>query len=484
MRSSTKKYVYLRKYLQRITTGLLITLISNSSAFSQNCTTVNQIGINTGYDYTTNTAISAGSSDPKWQVTWLTAAASTFAGTPSLPYSAAVASNWSYVPANSGWISFLSNTNGITYASGADSLWGVRLEREFRICQADSFRISFDARWDNYVNSIELDPGLPSYQSIFTETPNQSTNNWGSTGNSNNPFSLTVWLTPGVHKLSFRVFDYPQSGGNPMGLNVVGTITSAGGTNSIVANDAPADCACGSGGCEDICYWKVQGNSILNGNNIFGTLSNHDVRIKTNSNDRGIFTNRGLLGWHTMTPTSYLHVLCTGNKPDDGSQGSDIRFERLERGKGNILVIDEKGYVYDSGVPISGAPKAKMSSNENDRIQVLEEEIRDLREKLEILNKNPAYKADAVGSGQNLLLQNVPNPFGKETTIEYFISGMQQSASIVVMDMSGKQLMAFKANRGKGSVTISGEQLLPGMYLYALIIDGQEIETKKMVLTK
>jgi hypothetical protein len=37
--------------------------------------------------------------------------------------------------------------------------------------------------------------------------------------------------------------------------------------------------------------------------------------------------------------------------------------------------------------------------------------------------------------------------------------------------------------KGEGSIAIEGNELKPGMYLYALIADGQIIDTKKMVLT-
>jgi len=38
--------------------------------------------------------------------------------------------------------------------------------------------------------------------------------------------------------------------------------------------------------------------------------------------------------------------------------------------------------------------------------------------------------------------------------------------------------------KGKQSVTINGNSLQPGMYLYALVIDGKEVDTKRMILTK
>ena len=38
--------------------------------------------------------------------------------------------------------------------------------------------------------------------------------------------------------------------------------------------------------------------------------------------------------------------------------------------------------------------------------------------------------------------------------------------------------------RGNGSAVINGYELTPGMYMYTLIVDGKEIDTKKMILTE
>ncbi len=37
---------------------------------------------------------------------------------------------------------------------------------------------------------------------------------------------------------------------------------------------------------------------------------------------------------------------------------------------------------------------------------------------------------------------------------------------------------------GHGSVEVSASSLLPGMYLYTLVVDGQIIDTKRMILTE
>lgn len=39
-------------------------------------------------------------------------------------------------------------------------------------------------------------------------------------------------------------------------------------------------------------------------------------------------------------------------------------------------------------------------------------------------------------------------------------------------------------NKGEGNILIKKNELTAGIYLYSLIIDGQEVDTKKMILTK
>ena len=40
------------------------------------------------------------------------------------------------------------------------------------------------------------------------------------------------------------------------------------------------------------------------------------------------------------------------------------------------------------------------------------------------------------------------------------------------------------SQRGEGSHLISGHHFSAGMYLYALIVDGTVVDTKRMILTK
>jgi hypothetical protein len=83
------------------------------------------------------------------------------------------------------------------------------------------------------------------------------------------------------------------------------------------------------------------------------------------------------------------------------------------------------------------------------------------------------------------LAQNRPNPFSQTTSINYYVPSENNEAAILVFDMNGKLLKTFGiAAKGEGNLVIDAKQLQAGMYLYTLLIDGKEVDTKRMILTE
>jgi hypothetical protein len=65
------------------------------------------------------------------------------------------------------------------------------------------------------------------------------------------------------------------------------------------------------------------------------------------------------------------------------------------------------------------------------------------------------------------------------------ISENTQDANLYIYDLQGTQVKSYPINqRGSGSITIQGNELKAGMYLYSLLVDGEIVGTEKMVLTK
>jgi hypothetical protein len=88
-------------------------------------------------------------------------------------------------------------------------------------------------------------------------------------------------------------------------------------------------------------------------------------------------------------------------------------------------------------------------------------------------------------TGDNSKLeQNNPNPFSENTTIRYYIAAQSKEAVIRISDLNGTVLNTFKIDaKGAGQILLSGNSLKAGTYIYELIVDGKQIDAKRMVLT-
>lgn len=83
-----------------------------------------------------------------------------------------------------------------------------------------------------------------------------------------------------------------------------------------------------------------------------------------------------------------------------------------------------------------------------------------------------------------VLYQNSPNPFKENTVIRFKLADDVRDAAICIFDMTGKTIKKLPISTGMESVSVGGYELGEGMFLYSLIVNGQEIDTKKMVISK
>ncbi len=83
------------------------------------------------------------------------------------------------------------------------------------------------------------------------------------------------------------------------------------------------------------------------------------------------------------------------------------------------------------------------------------------------------------------LFQNTPNPFSRETEIKYYVPQNTENAFLYVFSLQGNMLLTKPiVETGNGSVTISASELQPGMYIYTLAVNGQEVDSKRMIITE
>lgn len=94
----------------------------------------------------------------------------------------------------------------------------------------------------------------------------------------------------------------------------------------------------------------------------------------------------------------------------------------------------------------------------------------------------PLTEVELSNKNSIVLNQNVPNPFAEQTTISYYLPDNVQRAQILFFEQSGKIIKTVDlTEKGKGVLNVFANDLSNGIYTYALIVDGQTIETKKMV---
>ena len=95
-------------------------------------------------------------------------------------------------------------------------------------------------------------------------------------------------------------------------------------------------------------------------------------------------------------------------------------------------------------------------------------------------NNAVSARADKAG----YLGDNIPNPFTNTTMIPYRLPVKWKTASLNILDINGKKLMNIPITNEKGFVILALNNYMQGVYLYSLIIDGNAVQTKRMVLIK
>ena len=125
-------------------------------------------------------------------------------------------------------------------------------------------------------------------------------------------------------------------------------------------------------------------------------------------------------------------------------------------------------------------------------VPILIQSIQELKQELDAVKGGSEYKTrsindeiadfNAVTTG-NVLYQNTPNPFKEQTSIRFKLADDATNAVICIFDMSGKMLKKLPVSSGMTSISVNGYELGEGMYLYTLIVNGCEMDTKRMILT-
>ena len=208
-----------------------------------------------------------------------------------------------------------------------------------------------------------------------------------------------------------------------------------------------------------------------------------DARYKQDINT----IENGMAVINNLRGTTYEFVDSEKFEDLDFAEGLRSGFiaQEIEEVLPHTVYTDDKGYKsvdYIAVIPYLVEGMKDLDA-QNSQIKA---EIAQLRS--DIANA-PTGKGAASSSIGDLrpaeLMQNFPNPFDQETKINYYLPEGVQQASMLVFDMNGRQLRAYDIEvGGEGSLVISGAELEAGMYFYSLVADGEEVATKRMILTK
>ena len=189
-----------------------------------------------------------------------------------------------------------------------------------------------------------------------------------------------------------------------------------------------------------------------------------------------------------------------GHKYDFILTESDSTGTEKEKDQKAEMKKDKLGFIAQELIDV--LPEAVDYEEEEDRyyidynavIPVIVEAMKEQQAKIEALEAEiealnggtVKEKSVTIEPGKEAsLLQNIPNPFGANTTIGMYLPATVTKAVMYIYNMQGEQILQLPiTERGNTSATIEGNSLKAGIYLYTLIADGKEVDTKKMILTK
>ena len=176
--------------------------------------------------------------------------------------------------------------------------------------------------------------------------------------------------------------------------------------------------------------------------------------------------NKTGFGIGTENPTAILHTK------------GKVKFESLDAGNSFILTRDADGTLKTGSTSLTDL-NATITDLKT-RLATAEDDIKILKKKVGLF-QNPDNT-----SNKAVLSQNQPNPANASTLIKFELKDAAATALILVMDIQGRLIDQYKFTNvsGKNEITIPAKKLETGMYFYTLLVDGKEIDTKKMFITE
>ena len=225
-----------------------------------------------------------------------------------------------------------------------------------------------------------------------------------------------------------------------------------------------------------------------------------DSRLKSNVRTIGSISS----ALSSLSPVSYTLTTQSAPSKDEASKLSAATIDTLANGPmapdartrygfiaqevkelfPDLVVEDENGTL---GIDYIGFIPLLVDAVKNMQAKIDEQE-----ETIAVLSGGEMKRSRSAATTQRdrlladgcVLEQNRPNPFSSTSVIACNIPASVTDADIFIYDLQGQQVLRLPVEaRGSAYVTIEGSALNPGMYIYSLITDGVEIDTKRMIVT-
>jgi len=124
-------------------------------------------------------------------------------------------------------------------------------------------------------------------------------------------------------------------------------------------------------------------------------------------------------------------------------------------------------------------------------VPILIRSIQELKLELEELKSitNPRHIIQTNTENTNMLDQNAlyqtqSNVSSGKTVIRYRLSDNVKNASILIFDMSGRTLRNIPISPASDNYSFNNTELGNGIFLYSLIVNGKEVDTKRLIISK
>jgi hypothetical protein len=342
-------------------------------------------------------------------------------------------------------------------------------------------RATLGASWGDYDNDGDLD----LFTSVYLNQKSLLFNNSGA------PNYTFTQIDTGI------VSNDPS---NSVG-SCWGDFDNDGDLDLFVGNDGTNNFLYINSGAPNYSFTKITTGSIVNdGGNTFGCATgdyDNDGQLDIFAANR--LNQQNFLYRNNGNSNKWITIKCVGITSNKAAIGTKVRIKAaingsprwqmqevmpqtgynsqnlwLHFGTGNAASIDSIRVEW-----INGSTHNFTNVGTNQFITILENGT------IIGINKNNEEVPDNYN-----LYQNYPNPFNPGTIISFDIPvGTSHGAFVrlIIFDITGKQISEV-VNRnqaaGKYKVSFSALNLSSGIYFYSLIVDGNVVDTKKMILIK